>query len=129
VLPAPPNAPPSRNPQLLAPSIHTHLTAGSGGSTSIPCTASHLLASVRPWRTIARVSFAIDACDREIIAWSATTAGISGEMVRDLIVACVKRRFGISKAPQAVEWLSDNDFVPMNRGLIAPELCSCLTGR
>jgi putative transposase len=73
--------------------------------------------------------FAIDACDREIIAWSATTAGISGEMVRDLIVACVKRRFGISKAPQAVEWLSDNGFVPMKRGLIAPELCSCLTGR
>lgn len=26
---------------------------------------------------------AIDACDQEIIAWSATTAGISGEMVRD----------------------------------------------
>jgi transposase InsO family protein len=32
---------------------------------------------------IIRVLFAIDACDREIIAWSATTAGISGEMVRD----------------------------------------------
>ena len=57
---------------------------------------------------IVRVLFAIDACDREIIAWSATTAGISGEMVRDLMVACVERRFGISKAPQAVEWLSDN---------------------
>ena len=24
------------------------------------------------------------------------------------MVACVERRFGISKAPQAVEWLSDN---------------------
>ena len=47
-------------------------------------------------------------CDRDIIAWSATTTGISGEMVRDLMVACVERRFGISKAPQAVEWLSDN---------------------
>ena len=57
---------------------------------------------------IIRVLFAIDACDREIIAWSATTAGISGEMVRDLMVACVERRFGISKTPQAVEWLSDN---------------------
>ena len=29
-------------------------------------------------------------------------------MVRDLMVACVERRFGISKAPHAVEWLSDN---------------------
>jgi putative transposase len=28
--------------------------------------------------------------------------------VRDLMVACVEHRFGISKAPQAVEWLSDN---------------------
>jgi putative transposase len=31
---------------------------------------------------IVRVLFAIDACDREIIARSATTAGISSEMVR-----------------------------------------------
>jgi len=32
-----------------------------------------------------RVLFAIDACDREVIAWSATTAGISGEMVGDTL--------------------------------------------
>ena len=57
---------------------------------------------------IVRVLFAIDACDREIIAWSATSAGISGEMVRDLMLACVERRFGGSKAPHPVEWLSDN---------------------
>ena len=31
-----------------------------------------------------------------------------GEMVRDLMVACVERRFGISKAAHPVEWLSDN---------------------
>ena len=43
-----------------------------------------------------RVLFAIDACDREVIAWSATTAGISGEMVRDLMIVCVERRFGTS---------------------------------
>ena len=34
--------------------------------------------------------------------------GISGEMVRDLMVACVERQFGISKAARPVEWLSDN---------------------
>ncbi len=44
--------------------------------------------------SIVRVLFAIDGCDREIIAWSATTEGVSGEMVRDLIVACVEPRFG-----------------------------------
>ncbi len=58
--------------------------------------------------SVVRVLFAIDACDREIIAWSATTAGISGEMVRDLMVVCVERRFGTTKAPIPVEWLSDN---------------------
>ncbi len=47
--------------------------------------------------SIVRVLFAIDACDREILAWQATTAGISGEMVRDLMVACVERRFGATR--------------------------------
>ena len=42
---------------------------------------------------IVRVLFAIDACDREVMGWLATSAGISGEMVRDLMVACVERRF------------------------------------
>jgi putative transposase len=53
---------------------------------------------------IVRVLFAVDACDREVMAWLATSAGISGEMVRDLMVACVERRFGISKAAHPVEW-------------------------
>ena len=57
---------------------------------------------------IVRVLFAIDACDREVMGWLATSAGISGEMVRDLMIACVERRFGISKAAHPVEWLSDN---------------------
>ena len=41
---------------------------------------------------IVRVLFAIDACDREVMGWLATSAGISGEMVRNLMVACVERR-------------------------------------
>ena len=60
---------------------------------------------------IVRVLFAIDACDREVMDWLATSAGISGEMVRDLMIACVERRFGISKAAHPVEWLSDNGSV------------------
>lgn len=58
--------------------------------------------------SVVRVLFAIDACDREVIAWSATTGGVSGEMVRDLMVACVERRFGGTTTPHVVEWLSDN---------------------
>lgn len=55
-----------------------------------------------------RVLFAIDACDREVIAWSATIGGVFGEMVRDLMVACVERRFGSTRTRRPVEWLSDN---------------------
>ena len=29
-------------------------------------------------------------------------------MVRDLMIVCVERRFGTSKTPHLVEWLSDN---------------------
>ena len=60
-------------------------------------------------RDVVRILFVLDACDREIIAWSAVAnAGISGEMVRDLMVAAVERRFGTTRTPHAVEWLSDN---------------------
>ena len=57
---------------------------------------------------VVRVAFAIDTCDREIIAWHATTGGISGEMVRDLMLACVERRFAAIRAPYPVQWLADN---------------------
>ena len=51
-----------------------------------------------------RILFVLDACDREIITWSAVAqAGISGEMVRDLMVTAVERRFGTTKVPQPVE--------------------------
>jgi hypothetical protein len=43
-----------------------------------------------------------------VIAWSATTAGVSGEMVRDLMVACVERRFESTRMRHPVEWLPEN---------------------
>lgn len=53
--------------------------------------------------------FVIDACDREIIVWSAVAnARISGEMVCDLMVAAVERRFQTLKVPHRLEWLSGN---------------------
>jgi putative transposase len=57
---------------------------------------------------VVRVAFALDCHDREIIGWGATTAGISGEMIRDMMVHCVEQRFGTIRAPHPVQWLSDN---------------------
>jgi putative transposase len=55
-----------------------------------------------------RVAFALDCHDREAISWVATTGGISGEMIRDMMVRCVEQRFGGIRAPHPVQWLSDN---------------------
>jgi putative transposase len=55
---------------------------------------------------VVRVAFACH--DREAISWVATTAGISGEMIRDMMVRCIERRFGAIRAPHPVQWLSDN---------------------
>ena len=56
---------------------------------------------------VVRVAFALDSHDREVISWVATTAGISGEMIRDMMVQCVEQRFGDVRAPQNVQWLTD----------------------
>ena len=58
---------------------------------------------------IVRVAFIIDAHDREIMAWHAVAgAGISGSMVRDMMLEAVENRFAAIRAPHPVEWLSDN---------------------
>ena len=57
---------------------------------------------------VIRVAFALDTCDREAMAWCASTGGISGEMIRDLMLEAVERRFGSSRTVQPVQWLSDN---------------------
>ena len=52
---------------------------------------------------IVRVLFAIDACDREVMAWLATSAGISGEMVvalrRTLNSGSARRRIPSNGCP------------------------------
>jgi transposase InsO family protein len=56
-----------------------------------------------------RVAFVLDTCDREVITWTATTAGIAGEHIRDLMIEALERRFGsVAHAPHAIEWLADN---------------------
>jgi putative transposase len=58
---------------------------------------------------IVRAAFIIDAHDREIIAWHVVAgAGISGSMVRDMMLAAVEARFAALRAPKPIEWLTDN---------------------
>ena len=57
---------------------------------------------------IVRVAFTLDTCDREAITWTASTAGVTGEMVRDMMLVAVERRFGDYRAPHRVEYLADN---------------------
>ena len=58
---------------------------------------------------IVRVAFIIDAHDREIIAWHAVVGlGISGSMVRDMMLEAVETRFAALRAPNPIEWLTDN---------------------
>ena len=46
-----------------------------------------------------RVAFALDCCDREAMSFLATTSGVSGEDVRDLMLAAVEHRFGLVESP------------------------------
>jgi putative transposase len=55
-----------------------------------------------------RVAFALDCCDREALSWVATTGGITGDMVRDLMVEAVEARFGDTLPRHPIEWLTDN---------------------
>lgn len=55
-----------------------------------------------------RVAFGLDCCDRECMSYVASSRGISGGMIRDLMLDCVERRFGASRTPHSVQWLSDN---------------------
>jgi len=43
------------------------------------------------------------------MSYVATTGGISGDMVRDLMIEAIENRFGsIENIPGPIEWLSDN---------------------
>ena len=56
-----------------------------------------------------RVAFALDCCDREAMSFVATTEGIKGEDVRDLMIAAVETRFGqVNRLPHAHRMAEDN---------------------
>ena len=50
------------------------------------------------------------------MSYVATTGGIGGEEVRDLMVAAVEHRFGrVNRLPQTIEWLTDNGAAYLHR--------------
>ena len=65
---------------------------------------------IRCWNNeVVRVAFSLDCCDREVMRYVATTAGINGQMVQDLLVESLEYRFGSStRTPHPIEWLTDN---------------------
>lgn len=74
---------------------------------------------------IIRLAFIIDAFDREIIAWIAVAnAGISGSDVCDMMLEAVEKRFNGTRAPHAIEHLSDNGsaYTARDTKLFAQEL-------
>ena len=56
------------------------------------------------------VVFALDTCDREAIRYLASTLGVNGSMVLDLLmIESAEYRFGkLNRLPHAIQWLSDN---------------------
>ena len=46
--------------------------------------------------------------DRETIAWQASTGGMSGEMICDLMLSCAERRSSALRVSHEVQWLADN---------------------
>jgi putative transposase len=56
-----------------------------------------------------RVVFAVDCCDRDAMSWAATTGGYTGDMVLDVMLQAVEKRFAGAFATESeIEWLSDN---------------------
>ena len=54
------------------------------------------------------VACSLDTCDREAMRYIASTKGVDGSMIRDLMLETIEYRFGQPKAPRKLQWLSDN---------------------
>lgn len=65
------------------------------------------------------VAFSLDTCDREVMRYIASTIGIDGQAIRDLMLETVEYRFGQTKVPQAMQWLSDNGSCYVARETVA----------
>ncbi|KQS46326.1 hypothetical protein ASG32_32000 [Methylobacterium sp. Leaf361] len=68
-----------------------------------------------------RVAFALDCCDREAMSYVATTAGITGEDVRDLMVAAVEHRFGVCDRTNDRIFARELGLIPKTTPLESPQ--------
>jgi putative transposase len=53
-------------------------------------------------------AFALDCCDRECLAWVASSRKLSGDDIRTLVDSAVHHRFGEEGPPRPIQWLTDN---------------------
>jgi len=90
--------------------VHSILSELVGVTRQQPCSEGSDGLEFICWNgEVVRQAFIIDACDREVIAWSVVSgAGTSGSDVRDMMLMAVERRFGTRRAPEPIEMLSDN---------------------
>jgi putative transposase len=58
---------------------------------------------------VVHLAFALDCCDREVLAHVATSHPTTGADIRKLIRRAVFARFGTAKPETPIEWLSDNE--------------------
>ncbi len=54
------------------------------------------------------VAFSIDTCDREVMRYIASTQGIDGKAIRDLMLETVEYRCGVAPLAKSIQWLTDN---------------------
>lgn len=54
------------------------------------------------------VAFSLDTCDREVMRYIASTIGIDGQAIRDLMLETVEYRFGRPFLSKPIQWLTDN---------------------
>ena len=54
------------------------------------------------------VAFSLDTCDREVMRYIASTIGIDGRAIRDLMLETIEYRLGQTQAVTPIQWLSDN---------------------
>lgn len=65
------------------------------------------------------VAFSLDTCDREAMRYIASTIGIDGKAIRDLMLETVEYRFDQPKTSQLVQWLTDNGSCYVARKTVA----------
>lgn len=76
--------------------------------------------SIQCWNgDLVHVAFSLDTCDREAMRWVASTIGIDGQAIRDLMLETVEYRFGQPKVPSTLQWLTDNGSCYVARETVA----------